>query len=369
MKNIFITFVFLFFTTQARAAEIPFNFAYQPPGAAVVSLQASVGTEAVMARVCGAAGKNCGCDFLDADGRSVGKTAAGEANYEVTGNYLTCEAKAGLRPVKVRAFSQSKTPFPILPVNESLRLNQIMGAALTVNRVRSIYRYTCTHDYLQKSGTSKNYFDCSGGAGSCGGVGDPIGDFCLLRAETPYYLYSDNISSNVALRISDRFYNEGSSRLCGATIASFSCVGEGRAPLRQFGVYGVSVGMWTEPVQFRANPDAVDVTYGYAAKVSADTGLCPPGLVKRAVFRAEVDSRNIGPGHGIPDQMTVTEMFSPDFKPQPFRIKKLVGGYCDGSYCRPPEQYSMGGPVLSSEFTKKTASEVCVIPAALLEDL
>jgi hypothetical protein len=380
---------------SANSNSFKFNFAFRDSTAAApddrtIYIQGSANSKTPIMSTCNSAGTNCVCEFLDSSGAELEETdaSASEISYDQTGNYLRCDYDgviANLASVRVRNQNSTVTS-STLTVDTSLTAQKLIGDDLDVNLVRTIYRYECLFNYLQKQGTTTTSFDCSNQGSTCWNTAAPAasGDLCILQSEFPYYLYSDNYSTNISQKVPDRLYNQGnSSTICGVQIRQFDCASSSGTPVAQFGLFAQQVGIFDTAVQLSASPDASAITYGFAAKTSTFQGntVCPPGMQRRVFYTATTAASTTFPApdnqeSNYPSGSAVKEIMhpvTPTFTS--FEVVKLrgaqigagpaVSGDCDGTNCTLPT-VSMNTITSFSYVSAGAAQEFCVIPTTLL---
>jgi hypothetical protein len=357
-----------------------------------VSAQGTDNAKSAIIGTCNLTGSSCLCKFTDSLGNTLGSPVP--TTYDSGGNYLTCIAPnniAGLvSNVTVTNLDFSVTSI-VTPVTTSVTLNQLIGSGLDANRVRTVSRYQCEYNFLQKAGTSAAGFDCTNQAMSCdpnGGISGNPRNFCILKARYPFYLFADTFSTNFSSKIADKLYGTSAApTICSLTIKQINCVesdidpSQGGVPdtfgtpVKQFGLYGVSTGIWQTAVSLPSGPNQPAATFGFAAAVSTTSGNCPPGLVKRVFFTTAVDPAALpvtsNPSSNMVVQ-TATEVSDPTIVPNVFTLAKLSGGgsggsggNCNNTSCTMPNSSVVNGlPTYTYSSANQTA--FCVIPAATL---
>lgn len=373
------------------ASLFKFNFALQRDATSFY-MQGASNSKTTMISTCNQSGSGCVCKFFKDDGTSsAGPDATGAANviFDDRGNYFIC-VYGGTTPAdvaKIQIQNQAGTVTSALVSVEAaaaISLTKLIGTDLDQNRVRSIYRYTCEYNFLQKNGTTTQTFDCSDGQGvSCVDGGDANNNFCFLKAKFPFFLYAENYSNNFNLKISDKLYGSNTDKICGLQIKQIDCVGTAAdphgSPVRSFGLYGEQTGIWDTAVSLGAGPDITPLNYGYAARPSATAPFaCPPGLEKRTLFRADsnplipdsgINSTLITPGHNFTPGMRATEVSPPTTTPPAFTINKFSGGRCGIALnppCSLPTVPEAADPVTRQIAYTNSGSDFCVIPENLL---
>ncbi len=379
----------------ANSSSFKFNFAFRDTTAAapldkIIYIQGSANSKTPIMSACNSAGTNCVCEFLDATGAEIEETdaATGEISYDQTGNYLRCDYDGvigNLASVRVRNQNSTVTS-ATLTVDTTLTAQKLIGTDLDVNLVRTVYRYECLFNYLQKDDTTTTSFDCSNQGSTCWNTAAPAasGDFCIVQTDFPFYLYSDNYSTNISQKVADRLYNQGaSSTICGLQIKQFDCAGGSGTPVAQFGLFGQQVGIFDTAVQLSAGPDISAITYGFAAKTSTFLGqtVCPPGMQRRVFYTATTAASTTFPApdaqeSNYPSGSAVKEIMDPVTPAfTSLEVVKLrgaqigagpaVSGDCNGTTCTLPD-VSLGTITSFNYVSAGAAQEFCVIPTSLL---
>ncbi|MGZ3712981.1 MAG: hypothetical protein ACXVBE_14550, partial [Bdellovibrionota bacterium] len=282
----------------ANAATFRFNFAYRDPAvlaAVPIYLQAVANSSTVMSTTCNLAGTGCQCEFLDSATPPNVLSSATSA-YDSVGNFFTCTyggVLASLASVRLRNIAGTKVSDAV-PVVTTITATTLVGSDLDVNKVRTVYKYLCAFNYLEKHGssTAPGSFLCTNTLSFCGAGRD----YCFLELNYPFYLYSDNYSTNMYKQMSDLVYNAGGSNvLCGKQAKQYDCsataVGVAAPNLaKSFGLYSQQAGNFQVPVNLIAAPSQSTEVYGYAANVGT-SGNCPPGMVKRDFYTTTVPAQ------------------------------------------------------------------------------
>lgn len=374
-----------------------FNFAIQGSGASAGKfyLQGAPNTKAGLVGTCNFSGSGCEVKFYNSAGTLLG-TASGTGNitYDDRGNYYRVTypgtTPSAVASVKINNIGDSVRSDSITVettgAGGTLSLAKLIGSDLDLNRVRTIYRYQCEFNFLQKAGTTTQSFDCSRQDTSCDPDNTVTKNFCVLRAKFPYHLFADTYSTNFHQKISDKIYNGGGTdRICGLQIKQIDCVGAADGnygtPAKQFGLFGEQTGIWDTSVQLGAGPDLIPVSYGFAARTSANTNECPPGLEKRIFYRAGgtdgIVTSDITPSHNFTSGLSSTEVGLTTATPTTFDIMKKsggTGGNCDPAAVVPPGRTTectmpnsdVTTPVKTFAYTSTGQTEFCVIPSTLL---
>lgn len=360
-----------------------FNFAYVNSAAAaplnkIVILQGAANSKAAIGSVCNLAGTNCVCEFYNGSDVLLETTDSTEMGYDSTGNYLRCEFDGTLANLKkVRVRNQNSTKFSEtynVETPATLTLQKLIGSDQDINQVRTISRYTCLYNFLQKQGTTELLFDCSNQGSTCwsgftNSAGATSGDWCLLQTTLPFHLYASNYENNYATKEADKLYfSEGDGLVCKTQVKQYDCGGTGGTPVKDFGLYATQTGIFDTPLSLTPGPGKTVVNYGFGAAVSTYAGatVCPPGMVKRIFYRAVTSTaQTIGPSHNMPNTLTATEIRDPAASPLPLEVNKVGGGDCYGTdTCLLPTQ-SMG-LVTNYPYSSTGQNAFCVIDPALL---
>lgn len=368
---IFFLFSILGFLPTAQAASIETRFAFHeasgaPHLARVIYLQLEGASKEKFVKSCGLSGVKCGCEFFDKSNVKIGKASSGQVQYEENGNFFLCNFEGDLsRLSKVRLSTPRGAAGPKLSLKTELDIHQIFSSEHDINRVRGIYRYTCGFNYLQKAGTTQQYFDCSRQTANCNSSNQ--GDFCLLKARRSFHVFLDNYSQNFSERISDRTYGGGLDTICGLQIKEFDCTGVASTPQLQYGIYGENLGAWNTAIQLSPNPDFPTLTYGYVAKTTVFQGntICPPGLERKTFYRAASMRSDPLSSSNFPTYLDLVEVASPNTKPNPFEVGQISGGKCNGINCERPTREE--GTISSFDFSSVGQTEFCALPAKYLD--
>jgi hypothetical protein len=369
------------------SSTFKFNFAMiqTTRSTSIVYVQGSINSKSSIIGTCNLAGTGCACYFADTDGKELGATDGTGISYDEPGNYFRCTVPSDVDVAEISTVTMknlngdvTSDAFEVKTLAD-ISLAELIGADLDANRVRTISRYYCEYNYLQKSGTTTQTFTCS--------VPNPnitcdTGNFCLLKARFPFYLYADTVSTNSGQKIADRLYNAGSTNsICGLQIKQINCVQSDTdptdtfgTPVPKFGLYGISQGLFTIPVNLPPGPDLAVANMGFAAKTSSITGECPPGLAKQVFFTTTIDSTSITPDHNFPTNQVATEVSDPDGAvPSAFKIAKFGGGgsatfgNCNGTSCGMPISQATDDVKGGTQIYSKTGQTTfCVIPSTKL---
>ncbi len=359
------------------STTVAFDYAYRNTLAAaplntVFYLQGSVDTKTTFISMCNLAGTSCVCEFLNSSKSVMSYTDAtlpvSEIAYDSRGNYFRCEytnpdpAEPITDVAYVRLRNQnSSVVSEAYEVLSSLTAQKLLGSSLDYHKMRTVYRYTCNFNFLQKDNTTTSSFDCSSGA-NCGGG---AGDFCLLQSALPYYLYSDGYSNNFSDRPADLLYGPSGS-ICGIQIKQYDCAG-GTLPTADFSLYGERAGIYETPVQLSAAPSRATGLYGFAAKtVTATIGgasqtFCPPGLEMKTLFTATTNTAGFVTASNYPNATTISEISDPTVVPANLSVSQVTDGDCSGTACTLPT--TAAGVLTSFVYSIPVGQDsFCVIP-------
>lgn len=346
----FLALGILIATTTAWGQSSPkFRFAYQATGQDQVLVQGN-GTAGEPA-----CDQGCECSFLDSSGQVISRPA--KAVYEPAGDFLICPSAFGMNVSSVRVTNGSKKEE--LAIQKALTLPMIFAGRLDLRRMRTISRYSCRMNFLEKldGGTSPNSFSCSGTLSYCGSS-----NFCFIEAKLPFHLFADSLTNNYSSLEIDRIYNPaGSGLLCGSQIKQFDCSQQatGETLMKSFGLYAEPVSPFSIKVQLSPGPNASLNTYGYASPLGS-SGICAPGLVKRDVFTAAIPAL----ANTTLPAMTSTE-FSAE-QPANLEIKRRDGGFCNGTVCTVPNSPITTPAMSPSPSYQPNHTYFCVISPELL---
>lgn len=366
---------------SSSTSTFRFNFGYVNSAAAaplnkVVILQGAPNSKSAINSTCNLAGTNCVCEFYNANDVLLESTNSTQMSYDNTGNYLRCEYNGTLADLKkVRVRNQNSTKFSdTYPVEtpSTLTLQKLIGADQDINQVRTVSRYTCLYNFLQKQGTTELLFDCSNQGSTCWSGftsnGMTSGDWCLLQVTLPFHLYRSNYENNYNYKIADKlYYSEGNGLVCSTQVKQYDCGGTGGVPVKDFGLYTTQTGVFDTPLSLTPSPGTPVVNYGFGAAVSTYAGatVCPPGMVKRIFYRAVTSTAtSIGPSHNMPNTLTATEIRDPASPPTALEVNKVGGGDCNGASCLLPTQNM--GLVTNYGYSSSGQNAFCVIDPALL---
>ena len=374
----------IFGNNSSNAQYFQFSYAFGTSNAGInfVVLQGSDNSASAITSTCNSAGTSCQCIFMDSTGAVLTPTAGSASVYLNTiTNQIFC-SYAGITPYQVQltniAQQVSSTNYTII---NSLTRQQIIGS-LNGNNVRSISQYFCYYNFLEKWGTQNpTTFNCtklngpSGQAAQC----DPSGgDFCILQSAAPFYLYGDNISSNVTQKYSSLPYPY----LCGNQQLQYDCTTSIGNPTVQFGVYGTQSGMFQLPVSYIPSPNSVAQNYGFAAAtmtmpIAFGGGtMCPPGLIAYSnfIFTLNVTTiagilydPNTNSGNNIPPPPNnLTFMLAASTSTvTSFLMNRIKDANCSpaGGLCS--TFTNINTPILNQNYAP-TGSTYCVFPASVL---
>lgn len=358
-------------TSAGTQNSFKFNFALRGTTSGADTphyLQATTESKTGVVSTCNLAGTGCSCDFLNAASATLQSVTA---SYDTAGNYYTCTYNtsagvlANVTQVRIRN-NASTIASANLTIDTSITsASKLLGSDLDVNRIRTVYRYVCEMTFLQKTGTSATSFDCSNQATTCDGTNN----FCLLKAQFPYFSYADNYQNNFSEVVPDKIYNGGGSgKICGIQIKQYDCSNyvNTSGAVKQFGLYAEQTGIWQTAIALGPGPDSSTSTYGFAASLNTTTNLCPPGLVKRVFYQLSVVTSDITPDHNFTTGQTSTDISSPTTTPPDFSIA-LYGdtGACSGTACTLPASYK-GNAKADQSYSSTGQTTFCVVPSSVL---
>jgi hypothetical protein len=379
-------------TDTANSETFRFNYAYldttlAAPHNRTVTLQGAANSRSPIIATCNSAATSCVCEFLNAGGTEIEESVPANMQYDSTGNYIRC-AFTGAVPARVRirniAETKLSTTFTIkTPAAGANPITiQELFADLDVNRIRTIFRYDCTFNFLQKHLVSSGSIDCTAQAANpCHGTNQ----YCILQARYPFFLFQDNLASNFGSKIADLLYNAGSSdKICERQIKRIDCTGTTGTPAEDFGLYNEQTGIYQIALGLSAGPGIANQTYGFAAEIDTflATNICPPGLVPKRVYEAtpdptddllEVTAGGAANDNNIPLNFTA---FNIDDAAAPSLVSlefdKLAGNSggdtnCDGVNCAVPTT-KVADPQAFFNYAASVATPatLCVVPDDLL---
>ena len=352
----------------ANSSNFQFSFAYNA-GSKKILASGVDNSQSAFKSTCGANGSFCLCNYYDSSGAIL--EAATVPIYDDAGNYYQCTYSGGTAPSSIAITNQTNTKatskVSVTPFNQ-LTVQQLIGSAQTVSRVRTVSLYQCTFNFLQKAGTTENYFDCSNQAAVCPTVGGTT-NFCELSVSYPFYLYSDSLSSNVSQKMVDKLYGGGGTQ-CSLQIKYIDCTGTNGTPAADFGLYADQQGVFQTPIALSPGPGKTTSVYGYAASVSTTTGLCPPGLAQVRLYVANPNAGTISPASNVPASAAAfTAARVASSAPTTLAMNQISGGACDSAKCTRPTS----APVLYQSLAFGVAPapnnvDFCVIPATCLDN-
>lgn len=360
-----------------------FNFAYRDASATsplnqIVFLQGNSVSKSTIISTCNGAGTNCVCSFYDSSHALLQESSSTQITYDSTGNYIRCQytgALGSLAYVKVRNQNSSRVSIEY-PVDLSLTLQKLIGVGNDVNKVRTVSRYGCLFNFLQKAGTTTLLFDCSSQNSLCwsgfsNNAGETSGDFCLLQSTFPFYLYTSGYDNNFDKKIADKIYggDTAAGNLCGFQVKQYDCTGTAGTPVKSFGIYTDQIGIFQYPLSLTPAPEQAVAVYGFAAATSTFMGstVCPPGMVRRIFYATSTAGiSSVGPSHNFPDTLTATEIVAPTSPPVTgLEVNKVGGGDCKGTACSAPLT-AIAGTVRTFNYSNSGQTEFCVIDPNLL---
>lgn len=354
----------------ANATTFRFNFAYRNPsadGTIPILVQGAANTNTTMVSTCNGAGTNCVCEYFSNSLGTVSLGTSTTAAYDSVGNFFACTysgTAASLSGAYIRLRNLNSTKIgDLISVDTTLTAQKLIGSDLDINNVRSIYRYGCKYNFLEKRDgiTSPTSFNCTSTLSFCGST-----NFCFVEAIFPFHVYSDNHSTNIDKKFTDLIYNAGSTNiLCGTQMKQFDCsesaVGASNLMTRSFGLYSAQTGNFQVPVILTPMPNGPSETYGYAAQVGI-TGNCPPGMIKKDFYNASVPAM----ANSSLGALTVTEVSDNGVTPSAFAVNRRDGGTCNGTVCTVPNSGTTTQAVIPSPTFTAAGTTFCVIDPAIL---
>lgn len=385
----------------ANNENFKFNFAYLDTGAAgvharTVTLQGASTAKSAIIATCNGAGTACVCEYLNAAGTEIGESDSATIQLDSTGNYIRCNYPAAMAvPDKVRLRNVAETKLSTTlsiktPAAGARPITvQELFADLDVNRVRTISRYFCQFNFLQKKNATSGSVDCTDqNANPCEGVGPDSREMCLLQALYPFYLFADTLASNFGDKIADLLYNAGGSdRICNRQLKRIDCTGAAGTPTADFGLYNEQTGIYQIALGLSAGPSIANQTYGFAAEQDTflATAICPPALVAKKIYEATPDptTMQVGVPDGINDNnvpagftaFNIDDATAPTLTSLDF-VKRAGGvdavqcpsgtcGDCDGSDCS-IAQTLISATAFAYAVSVSTPTTLCVVPDDLL---
>lgn len=372
----------------ANSDTFRFNFAYRDPNDVATSrtiyLQGIANSNTVMATTCNAAGTGCQCEFMGTDSGGVDFVIPGLAStpsYDSIGNFFSCAYNTSLAPLatltKVRLRNIAGTKVSAASSVETVITPQsLVGTELDVNKVRTVSRYLCQYNYLEKVGTNTTpvTFNCNSTLSLCGSGAGNGGNFCFVQIKYPFFLFKDNYSTNMFKQMTDQVYNAGGTNvLCNRQAKQYDCTAgtTGQNIAKAFGLYSEQIGNFQVPILLNSAPAQASETYGYAARVGS-SGICPPGMVKRTFYEATIAARadtslaadiarDVSLATITPSALAVNRQYGNGGDPA--LGLGGTGGGCDGTTCTPPR-----GPIeaLTTHAYVATGSQFCVIDPLIL---
>lgn len=376
----------------ATPETFKFNFGYRDPSVVAnptVYLQGVANSNSVMTSTCNAAGTGCQCEFMQTtagvDTVISGVTAT--SAYDTVGNFFTCTYNTGvaalgiLTKVRLRNLSGSKISDAVT-VDTSITPRTLVGPNLDVNKVRTVYRYPCQFNYLEKRasagvpGAAPGTFNCLDSTSFC----ETASNFCFVQVKYPFYVFRDGYTTNMFKQMVDRIYNAGGTNvICNRQIKQFDCnVGTtGEILTKKFGLYADQSGNFQTPVLLTPQPGESTDLVGYAAKIGL-SGNCPPGMVKKVFYNAAIpavtDSTLAGDTAveigdpapaAAPSAVAVNRQYGDGVDP-------LLGGGGTGGKCNGTDCFYPRGPIVAADpgaptvSYSATGSQFCVIDPTIL---
>lgn len=263
------------------------TLAYRQTSSRVVALQGVRDIPSANLSIpCGSSGTTCTCLFYKTttDTAPVGTSGIGMS----TGvNSLSCTIAGATDPslykyVRLKnASGSSSTGF--ISIKSSLAIEDVLGD-LDKNKVRGIYRYSCTRTFFE-------------GEGVVGTNINPVPNqrLGLITAPYDFYLYSSQTATGeqpasiLGEKSPGNVFPNG---VLGLQLASATCTGSAAV---RYGLYGekggpfqVGITMTIKPEPIKEN-EVIDVLMGYAA-LPDTAGNCPTGLIKIRPWQAQPQS-------------------------------------------------------------------------------
>ena len=288
----------------ANSETFKLNFAYQDtaavsPGDEIIYLQGASNTKSTFNGICNAAGTGCECVLLNG-ATEVEVTNNTTISYDGTGNYFRCDFSIvptpGTHTIKLRNLNRSKqTAVFDIKTPATVTLGDILGD-LSLNKVRTIYRYGCDFLFWEKTGTtSASSITCTTGAQIVTTAPpQPAGsNLSIVVLNYFFYLFADNTGNNFGSKLNDLLYNAGGGEtFCNIQLKRLDCTASNSqtngAPDADFGLFSEASGIFTKSISLPISPTAGSATVGFAAATSTFGGatVCPPGLVRRVAWTA-----------------------------------------------------------------------------------
>ncbi len=255
-----------------------------------ILLRATARSSSLFLSICGSGNSICRCELF-ADERDEEPSAVSETvKYYKDGNIIHCPLRRGTNTdVRIKDVFERLTTdrVPIIKIpagDKSLSLEQVLGNAPVI-RLRKIYRYECSLNYL--------YNDAADGTPP--NICKPNGNLFFLQARFSYYLFNtlEDLGGNIDFWRPDILYRTPVCR-SNDIRKKVSC---GRVTTPEFGLYGGQRSeIFTTRVKLNAAPGQIGggETQGYASRPytleSDGTKVCPPGMEKRAYFKESIES-------------------------------------------------------------------------------
>ncbi len=358
-------------TATNTVDSFKFNFAYRDAAAAApvntfVYLQGSTLSKSNILKTCNTAGSSCVCEFLDSSEDELEESDSTEIQYVSAGNFLRCQydgVLGDLAKVRLRNIS-SYTISEIYDIQTSLTAAEILGEDLENQYLRSVSRYRCVSNFLQKLGTTTSTFDCSTQASLCGTAG--TGDFCILQSSYPFFLYGSTRDTNYGNKMIDELYGPSGS-ICGTQVRRYDCSGANGTPTKWFGLYAKNTSIYSLAVSLAASPNAITELYGYAAPTATfqATTVCPPGLTRMTLYQTTTDTTLFDIASNYPNALVVSDINPVGTTPASIVTTRLQNGDCNGTACTLPATND-GALAFGTFAYGAVGTEFCVIPSTLL---
>ncbi len=375
---------------SANQENFRFLFAYRDDDDAtsanklVVQLQGADNATSAIINTCNSAGTGCYCDFYDSSNTLL-ETASGTSgiSYSSTNNTISCLigniAHEDTVDNVILRNSDSSIVSDRVTVSTSLTLSQVLHG-LSVDSMRTVYRYKCMRTFLQKAATVYPDFDCTD---------QGLNDLSFLHADFNYFVYGSNSTNNYSDQLVDVLYNGSSGgSVCNMQVKQYDCVNtittNGGLLDKVFAIYGSQKGPFSREIDLNANPSKPNTPFGYAAppqEFPAGSGvfICPPGMKRFDTFTTQIDRDDFLITSNMPDKDSLSSMEILDAtdtdvwpvsttspSPTAIDVETRINGDCDATntFCTDPAAAKAATGVTYS-YTA-AGSQFCAIPADLL---
>jgi hypothetical protein len=325
---------------------------------------------AALANNCGTSGTTCQCLFYTSSSDTNPLTGSVSANgLSTLNNSLSCTLPGSSDPdnyTKVRLKTTDglkSTGF--IDISTHLVLADVIGD-LAQNKVRGVYRYSCTRSFFEGEGVS------------VGGVNCPASQrLGLIFAPYSFYLYNSQLGGNLAKKGSSVAWE---SAICewNPTVFKIACDG---TPELRWGLYAEPAGIFQVALTMVANAVDSDATqvYGYAA-LPDSAGNCPTGLVKvsqwqaqpQSIIQGSIDGTN-PPSNFMNQSNNLNNKMVEEAQPSAFLVTRQKNQTaCAAAGSTSPNEGSCVNMTLAGTSTvqsvtyTKLTPVVCVIPKELI---